>query len=177
MKLFWWFVLASWDFAISLYGTAHTELLCVCVASKQVQMLVACICHSACAVAWRQHLPPYLKSPPVCNRPYCHLSTNIKQSVSWQFWGGLWCNKKMAVVAGRIVETKALSFPSHLCHGWWHPGQSQRPFLSCTGWKWTLNVWFHTLSVVMVQQWCGISSGDGKNPAHRKYECLVQHSF
>ena len=65
MKPFGRFVLASRDFAI--YGTARAELLCVCVcvcvASVRVQTLVACICRSVCAVAWRGRLPPYLESP------------------------------------------------------------------------------------------------------------------
>ena len=64
MKPFWRFVLSCRDFAI--YGTARAELLCTCVASVRVQTLVACFCRSACAVAWRRHLPPYLESPPVC---------------------------------------------------------------------------------------------------------------
>ena len=52
-----------------MYGTARADLLCTCVATMQVQMLVACICCSASAVAWHQHLPPYFESLPVCDRP------------------------------------------------------------------------------------------------------------
>ena len=52
-----------------MYGTARAELLRTCVASMRVQTLVACICRSACAVAWRRRLPPYLESPPVYDRP------------------------------------------------------------------------------------------------------------
>ena len=42
---------------------------CVRVASVRVQTMVACICRSACAVASRRRLPPYLESPPVRDRP------------------------------------------------------------------------------------------------------------
>ena len=63
MKPFSQFVRASQDFA--MYGTARAELLCACVAGVRVQTLVACICRSACAVAWRRRLPPSLESPPV----------------------------------------------------------------------------------------------------------------
>ena len=44
----------------AIYAMAHAELLCTCVASVQVQMLVACICRSARAVAWRQCCPRIL---------------------------------------------------------------------------------------------------------------------
>ena len=44
------------------YGTARAELLCTCVASLRVQTLVACICRSACIVASRRRLLPYLES-------------------------------------------------------------------------------------------------------------------
>ena len=57
----------SRDFAI--HGTARAELLCTCVASVRLQTLVACICRSASADAWRRRLPQYLESPPVCDRP------------------------------------------------------------------------------------------------------------
>ena len=30
--------------------------------------VLACTCRSACAVAWLRRLPPYLESPPVCDR-------------------------------------------------------------------------------------------------------------
>ena len=43
--------------------------VCVCVYSVRVQTLVASICRSAYAVVWRQRLPSYLKSPPVCYSP------------------------------------------------------------------------------------------------------------
>ena len=52
-----------------MYGTARAELLCTCVARVRVQTLAACICRSAYAVAWRRRLPPYLESPPACDRP------------------------------------------------------------------------------------------------------------
>ena len=52
-----------------MYGRAHADLLCTCVASVRVQTLVACICRCACAVAWRQRLPPYLEPLSVCDRP------------------------------------------------------------------------------------------------------------
>ena len=67
MKPFRRFVLACRGFAI--YGTAHADLLFTCVASVPVQTLVACLCRSAYAVAWRRRLPPYLESPPVYDRP------------------------------------------------------------------------------------------------------------
>ena len=49
MKPFWRFVHTCRGFAID--GTARAELMCTCVASVRVQMLVACICRSACTVA------------------------------------------------------------------------------------------------------------------------------
>ena len=72
MKPFRRFVLACRGFAI--YGTARADLLCTCVAGVRVQTLVAFICRSACAVAWRRRLPPYLDSPSVCDRSYSHQS-------------------------------------------------------------------------------------------------------
>ena len=57
--------------------------VCRCV---RVQTLVACICRYACAVAWRWRLPPYLESPPVCDRP-----NGFFDLVRLAMWAHDWC--------------------------------------------------------------------------------------
>ena len=71
-----------------MYGTAHTELLCVWCYLR-VQTLVACICLSAWAVAWRRRPPPYFESPPVCDGPNFQGSscTGPPQAyITWAQW-------------------------------------------------------------------------------------------
>ena len=55
----------------------HTLNCCVRVASVWVQTLLASICCSACARAWRWCLSLYPKSPPMCNGLYTHITLAV----------------------------------------------------------------------------------------------------
>ena len=88
---------------------------CACVASVRVHTSIVCICRSDYAVARRRCLPPYVKSPPVCDGPnvdtVCHCGgeqcTVIRTPLHWRKAAGQvapalpwsWPNKVSASVS------------------------------------------------------------------------------
>ena len=71
-RLAWWSDFDDLPLRLKTWPKMERRTLncCVCVASVRVHTLVARICRSACAVAWRRRLPPYLELPWVCDGPY-----------------------------------------------------------------------------------------------------------
>ena len=87
---------------------------CVFVANVQVQMLVACICRSACADALCQCLPPYLESLPLCDGPRGDTGDTAVDNLLHLGWFGASCNS-----AGKFFLVQSLMFSVQLFLSAW----------------------------------------------------------